>query len=299
MLDDKGNVPAILAMTLFLSPMALADENLFGYLSGAETLPEHAKEAYVWVTNRRNKGTGDYSATDYEAEFEYGFSSRFQGTLALTGQSIDTKGILIDAYIPADKHDGIRAAGVEAKLKYKILSALIDPVGLAVQAALEHDRLDPHSGQDKSTTSMTFSAFLQKNFLDDQLISVVNLANESTYADRDHITNLPPGFEWPTDPEMEIELTAGGGLSYRFAPRWFASVETFYQTEFETEVGQERWSWHAGPSLHFAERLWWATLTWMRQIRGGGETYAGQNDTHLHLIEKTKQEVRFKLGFNF
>jgi hypothetical protein len=98
---------------------------------------------------------------------------------------------------------------------------------------------------------------------------------------------------------MEIELKLGTGLTYRFAPKWYIGAEALYETEFETEVGQERWSWHAGPSLHYADRAWWATLTWMPQLRGGGETYPGQTDTDLHLIEKTKQELRVKVGYNF
>jgi hypothetical protein len=91
----------------------------------------------------------------------------------------------------------------------------------------------------------------------------------------------------------------GVGLAYRFAPRWFVGVETYYETEFETDVGQERWSWHAGPTLHYGDKAWWATLTWMPQLRGGGETYPEQTDTDLHLIEKTEQEIRLKLGYNF
>ena len=40
-------------------------------------------------------------------------------------------------------------------------------------------------------------------------------------------------------------------------------------------------------------------LTWTPQLRGGGLMYPGQTDTSLHLIEKTKQEIRFKIGLNF
>jgi hypothetical protein len=98
---------------------------------------------------------------------------------------------------------------------------------------------------------------------------------------------------------MEVELKAGTGVSYRFAPNWYASLEALYETEFETDVGQERWSVFAGPSLHYGGQRWWATLTWLPQLRGGGEQYAGQADTNLHLIEKTRQEARLKLGFNF
>jgi hypothetical protein len=278
---------------------ALADENLLGYLSGAETLPAGAKEAYLWVTQRQDKGVGSYRATDVEAEYEYGITSRLTGALALKGQSIHTRGILIDGYVPGDASYGLRASGIEAKLKYMFLSPALDAVGLAGRVGLEYSWLDPHSGQDKHKVSATTDLLLQKFFLDDQLVAVANLGMESTYARREPIDNLPAGFEWSTDPEMEIELKTGVGLAYRFAPRWFVGAETFYETEFETEVGQERWSWHAGPSLHYADRGWWATLTWMPQLRGGGETYPGQTDTDLHLIEKTKQEIRIKFGYNF
>jgi hypothetical protein len=55
----------------------------------------------------------------------------------------------------------------------------------------------------------------------------------------------------------------------------------------------------AGPTLHYGGKRWWATLTWLPQLQGGGLDYEGQTDTDLHLIEKTKQEVRFKFGLNF
>lgn len=277
----------------------LADENLFGYVSGAETLPEGVKEAYLWITRRDDKGIGEYSAYDVEAEFEYGLTSRLTGAVALKAMSIDTQGILIDGYVPADEEYGLRPSGVEAKLKYKFLSPVLNDIGLAARLSLEHSWLDPHSGQDKDTTSVGLDLQAQKFFLDDQLVAVGNFGIESTYAKRADIDGLPSGFDWPTDPEMEIELKAGTGLSYRIAPRWFVGAETFYETEFETEVGQERWSWHAGPTVHYADKKWWATLTWLQQIRGGGEQYAGQTDTDLHLIEKTKQELRFKVGYNF
>ena len=101
------------------------------------------------------------------------------------------------------------------------------------------------------------------------------------------------------DPEMEIGLSYRTGLSYRIAPKWFIGAEIVYDTEFETEVGQERWTVQAGPSVHYAQQKWWMTLTWLPQLRGGGEMYEGQTDTDLHLIEKTETEVRLKVGINF
>ena len=113
------------------------------------------------------------------------------------------------------------------------------------------------------------------------------------------IAGLPADFEWPTHPELEIEVTAADGVSYGFAPNWFVGAEFFYQTEHETEVGQECWSLQAGPTLHYGGRQWWATLTWMPQLHGGGTFHDGQVDTSLHLIEKTKQEIRLKVGYYF
>lgn len=291
------SVLAALTMTT-TAPAAQADENLFGYLSGAETLPQGAGELYFWLTNRSDKGVGDYSATDLGIEYERGFTPKFTGGIAILGQSIDTQGILIDGYVPGDEDYGLRFSGFEGKLKYKFRSPLIDPVGLAMQVSLENLVLDPHSGRDKDTLSLGLDLMLQKNFLGDTLVTVMNVGTEATYADRAPIDDLPEDFDWPTDPEMEIELKFGLGASYRFASNWFAGVETFYVTEFETEVGQERWSWHGGPTLHYGGKAWWATLTWLPQIEGGGETYPGQT-LDLHLIEKTKSEIRFKLGFNF
>ena len=40
-------------------------------------------------------------------------------------------------------------------------------------------------------------------------------------------------------------------------------------------------------------------MTWLPQLAGGGEMFPEQDDKNLHLIEKTKQEVRLKFGYNF
>jgi opacity protein-like surface antigen len=305
---------AALAAVLLALP-AQADEHLLGYVSGAETLPQGASEAYLFVTRRWDKDQGDYTAYDTEVEYEYGLTHRLTASLALKGQSIDTDGLVIDGYLPGAENDGLKPSGVEAKLKYNFLSAAKDPVGLSGTFALKQNWLDPHSGKDKDTTKADFSLQLQKLLLDDQLTLVANTGIEATYAKRaplDAATqasadaamqvltgDLAASFEWPTEPEMEIEFRLGAGASYRFAPNWSIGAETLYATEFETEVGQERWSWFAGPSIHYGGETWWATLTWFEQLAGGKEQYINQADDTLHLIEKTRHELRFKLGYNF
>lgn len=292
-------MPAIALCAWIACGAAQADEHLFGYLKGAEPLPRGAVEFYEILTSRTDKGTGHYHALDSETEIEYGFTDRLSGYFGLRAMAIDTRGLLLDAYIPADEDYGLRTAGVETAVKYNFRSPAKHRVGVASSLALSVGWLDAHSGQDKSTISIENRYQFQTYLRDGRVILVGNLGFEATRAKRDPVPNLPPGFEWPTEPEMEIGLQLGLGASYRFAPGWFLGLEAFHDREYETEVDVERWSWQAGPTIHYGGRRWWSTFTWFPQLEGGGPTYDGQPDTSLHLIEKTEQELRLKVGFNF
>jgi hypothetical protein len=296
LLEKRGS---LVVVGVLLSLSAQADENLFGYVKGAEPLPKHALEFYALVTSRQDKGTGDYKARDFEAEIEYGVTDKLAISGRLIGLGIDTSGLSIDGYLPKDEKYSLKVSGAEAAIKYNFLTPALDDFGVSTYTSLTYLTLDPHSGQDKNTLTFEELLLLQKYFLDGQLIVAGNVGIEATRADRATINNLPEGFDWPTDPEMELELTTGAGLTYRFLPNWFAGVEAIYAQENETEVGLERWSVQAGPSLHYGGQKWWGTLTWLPQLKGGGETYPEQHDTDLHLVEKTKQEYRLKFGVNF
>lgn len=289
---------AVMAGALLVPAVAHADENLLGYNVGAETLPKGSGEVYVVNTLRSDKGQGEYSAIDTEIEGEYGVTDRISLSAAAQFLTIDTNGLIIDGYLPQAIDKGPRFAGLEVKGKFNVLSPALDDFGLAVITSAEWRRLDPHSGQAKTEFEGKALLSAQKYFQQGRIVWIGNLGMKAGVADRAPIANLPAGFDWPTTPEAEIELSAGTGVSARVAPGWYVGAETQYATEFETEVGQERWSLFAGPSLHYGGKKIWATLTWFPQLTGGGERYEGQTD-HLHLIEKTKNEFRLKLGFNF
>lgn len=289
----------LLVCSTLLSPAAMADESLFGILKGAETLPKNALEIIQHVTRRYDKGQGTYEALDTKIELEYGLTDRATAAVYVLGQSVRTEGLQINGYLPRDEASALRASGVEASIKYNFLSPAKDDFGLASYFATSYSWLDPHSGQDKKKLTFELELLMQKYFLDGELIWVGNAGMESTLAQRTAIADLPAGFEWSTEPEMEIGFKAGTGLSWRFAPNWFVGGEVVYETEFETEVGQERRSVQAGPTVHYGSKDWWLSLSYLPQISGGGEKYDGQTDDNLHLIEKTKQEIRLKLGFNF
>lgn len=45
-------------------------------------------------------------------------------------------------------------------------------------------------------------------------------------------------------------------------------------------------------------KTFWGTLSYLEQLKGGGESYDGQ-PSDLHLIEKTEREVVLTIGYNF
>lgn len=278
---------------------AVADENLFGYVRGSEVLPKGSGEFYQWVTQRNNKGTGHYRAVDTKTEVEYGVTDRFQVSAEVNGLAVKSQGLLINGYLPKDIDANLRLQGFEVAAKYNFLSPAKDDFGLSAYTSFEYGRLDVHSGQQKRELEFEAQLQAQKYFLEGQLTWVGNIGLRAAHEKRKAIADLPEDFEWPTDPEMEISTKIGTGLSYRFAPGWYAGVEALFENEYETEVGQERWSIFGGPSLHYGGKQWWATLTVFRQLRGGGERYDGQPAKQLHLIERTKNELRLKVGYNF
>lgn len=287
------------ALIFFTCSHGFADENLLGYVRGVETMPANSWEVYQIVTSRDGKGKGSYHAWNTQAEVEYGVTDRFTVMAEADMQAINTNGLVIDAYMPKDERYGLTPSGVEFALKYNFLRPAIDPLGLSTYLSFNHAWLDPHSGQDKDIRSVEMEFLFQKYFLDAQLIWVLNVGMESTWAKRGKIDDLPAGFEWPTQPEMEIEVKYGTGLSYRFISNWFIGGEWLYEAEYETTIDRERFSIFAGPSLHYARQNWWATLTWMPQLQGGGQSYPDQPDRSLQLVEKTEQETRLKVGFVF
>ncbi|MEO6433860.1 MAG: DUF6662 family protein [Sphingomicrobium sp.] len=79
---------SLVALAFSLPTVAQADENLFAYSYGSETLPAGGTEAYLWATDRRGKGSGSYNAQDYKFELEHGFTNRLQASLYVNFLSI-------------------------------------------------------------------------------------------------------------------------------------------------------------------------------------------------------------------
>ena len=88
------------------------------------------------------------------------------------------------------------------------------------------------------------------------------------------------------------------GASYRFAPGWFVGVEGRIRSEYPEFDGhtQEHSVLFVGPSLHYGAERWWTTVSWGYQVWGYGVDEPVHNKSYL---EETRNEYRFKVGFNF
>lgn len=273
---------AALAATLALAPTgAKADENMFGYVYGADTLPQGKWEIYNWTTWRHSKDVGDYDAFDIQFELEYGITDRFQTSTYLMFDLRDQSGLDPEEYgdISQFKFDGLKQA-----FKYNVLSTYKDPIGLSFYLEPGWSRYHKVTGERIDEFEIETKVILQKNFRDDTIIWALNLT---------------PEFEWyfPDDEATETEFIfeATTGLSFRIAKNWFTGVEVRYHTEFPEYGAQEHQAVFVGPNIHFGGEKWWFTLTWLPQIWGE----PNDEGSHRHFGEHEKSELRLKVGYNF
>jgi hypothetical protein len=272
--------------TGLLSSTARADEQLFGWVLGSETLPAGHAEAYEFLTYRTGKAEGTYRALDTETELEYGFTDQFQASVSLENNYFYNKGVNGPRDALNDTNV-FRFGGVVLSAKYRLLSPFKDPVGFTLRLEcgyLSHDEVD---GLKETEGYIAPQFILQKNYFDDTLVIDVNGGTEFAWGKR-------PAETYP----RELAFTGGGGISYRFAPNWYIGLENHVRAEYPLfHLGHyEHVVDYAGPSIHYAAQRWWVTLSYNYQIFGNGidEPASGQT-----FAEEVRHQIRLKIGFNF
>ena len=261
---------------------ARADENMFGYTYGSETLPKGKGEIYAWITRRSGKESGTYHAWDLSTEGEYGFSDRFQTSLYLNWRAHDIENV------PGfDDRDGLGFQGAQLAFKVRLTSPYDSPIGLALYFEPGYSHIEKISGERVQEWEFESKLIAQKNFAGDKLITAANFMVEQEF---ERASGGGPDFEG----ELLMELTAGASL--RVAPRWFVGVEGRGHTEFpDMDLGnQEHLAWFLGPNLHYGSKKWWFTATVLQQVDGWPNT----GDSSLHLEEHERSEMRLKIGVN-
>jgi hypothetical protein len=275
----------------FTATAAQADERYFGYVYSAEVMPKGETEAELWVTDRRGKEMGHYSAQDYRLELEHGFTDR----LTIAGYAnFESHHIrrLEPEFDNVSRDFGFK--GLSAEFKYNVLSPYKDSVGLTLYAEPGWSRIHKVSGEKGTEYELELKAILQKNFLDDRLIWATNFTFEPEWEKEVEVDPVTGDVEKEWEKELKLEVSTG--LSYRIAPRWFAGIEGRYSSVYPhwTEgLHRETYAVSAGPTIHYAGKKWWATLTYLPQLFGSPSP-----NRSLALDEFEKRELRLLVGLN-
>jgi hypothetical protein len=279
----------LLLFNLMSGVAAQADENLFGYSSSTDTLPQNAWELYQWVTYRTQKAGGTYQAIDYRTEIEYGWTNSLSQAIYFNFRQhkINGSAPLDETGNPEypDLLTGVRFQGVQSAFKYNVLSAYKDPIGLSFYLEPGFSQIFKITGQEQEEYSLEVKALLQKNFMENLMSVVVNFNLEH------EVRRFKGNDLW----EKELAAEATGGISYRFIPNWFGGLETRYHSEYPEYGKREHWALFLGPTVHYGAKAWWFTATILPQFKGGPRE-DGQTG---HLSEHEKIEYRLKLGYNF
>lgn len=297
---------------LAVAPMeGHADETLWLYTKGAETLPKGVVELKSGVLSRRGKSDSDYVFNDFRIEAEYGITDRITGYAELLVFDHDYSTSNPDLQPFFDTQGGADGsfsktsiAGYEIGAKFNLLSPYKDKVGLAVSVAWDHRdkyRLDGAS-IDQDALELTFH--VQKNFLDNQLIFAFS-----------------PKIEWedrksPGVREKEIALDIAMGGSYRVAPNWYVGAEFRHQSdylspldtttgEYDPDLARSKFPFHfgsqyqngnyLGPTVHYARARWWVTGGFLWQVFGGGKFAFNRDGRNVDEHEKYHAGLTFSL----
>ncbi len=273
----------VLAAVFLLSISAgRADEQIFGFVRGAETLPANHSELYQFITMREGKDAGCYHGFDFETEYEYGFTDQLQASFSVVQHYFNNQDVP-----ELNNRNNYRFGGFEGSAKYRLFSPFKDPLGVALRVEAGYLLYDEVDGLKQHERYIKPEIDFQKDFLEDRLICNVDLGVEWAWGKQ-------PAEQYP----KELALEAAAGVAYRFAPNWFAGVEIHNRTEYpQFDFNNfEHTVVFAGPSIHYSQQRWWATLTWNYQVYGDG---VDEPDSGQTFAEEARQVVRLKVGFNF
>lgn len=288
---------AIAATAFALAAPAFAGESPFGYVYTTDTHPRGEREIEQWITQRHGQSRGDFDLWQGRTELEYGITDRLQASVYLNYDYVsafrnrpdDTTGpgaFVPDSADPEARYRRTFFQSFSSEWIYRVLSPYKDPIGLALY-------VEPTWGPDQQ--ELEAKLILQKNFLDDRLVWAANL---TAAAEKER-------FHGDWEREGELELTSG--IAYQFAPRWHAGLEYRYHRGYEGRGFSAAKRQYAvnflGPSVHYGERNWWVTATFLKQLANarayndaaaediiGGRFYGEHHE---------RQELRVKVGLSF
>lgn len=299
-----GRLLALTALFSGLSSFAFAEESQFGYVYTTDLLPREAKELEQWMTWRHQKIAGKFDEVEGRTEVEYGLLDNLQVALYANyawarafqngpfGET--TKPEQFDDYPevgPDDHFQATRFVGVSGEAIYRLLSPYTDGVGLAFY-------VEPTIGP--SFRELETKAILQKNFLDDRLITAFNFtyAPEWRHVDDE---DSPGSKTWNIETDVNYNFAA----SYRFMPNWSAGFELVNEQEFNSFNFKNRSSsaYYLGPSVHYGGKDFFLTATFLEQMpwakQHSDTTDGALVGGRVYDVDFERYRLRIKAGFYF
>jgi hypothetical protein len=302
--DRSRGLLAVLALCVSsLSYQAKAEESQFGYVYTTDLLPQGAKEVEQWATWRHQKTGGYFDQIDGRTEFEFGLTDKLQLAFYANyvwsrayhdgpfGETTPPEPLSYDKPGPDDHYNATRFVGFSAEAIYRLWSPYSDPLGVAVY-------VEPTIGP--AFRELEAKLILQKNFLDDRLVTAFNL----TYAPEwryDTVEDDPTRKTWG----YETDVNANVAASYRFAPNWSAGFELINEHEYNsyTFSKESNDGYFFGPVIHYGGKKFFVTATFLEQLPWASEhsdTVPGANvDRRIYDNDFEKYRLRIKAGWYF
>lgn len=248
------------ALAGVLPQSVLAGESPFGWIYTTDVHPVGTREFEQHIDVQRTQSQGSYSNTLLRSELEFGITPKYQTSFYVNSRLINafrngsdgsTGGPNTDIPAGFDSMSRYRMNRIESvswENIYQVLNPLVDPIGLALY-------FEPTWGP--RNKELEVKLLLQKNFLDDRLITAANLDFASEKNNRG------------SDVERASEINFQVGASYRFVNKWSAGLELRNHREFAGYRWQipQHSAWFLGPNVHYATKDWWMTVAWRHQLR--------------------------------
>lgn len=300
----------LLCCTIFLLGCEVkAEEPLFGFVSTTDLLPLGKSEVAQWLTWRSGKTVGEFDVVEGRTEYEYGLSDRLQFAVYLNYEwaLADHDDVINGSTLPPatlsnlqvgsnSRLDTTRFTGGSLEAIYRILSPYIDPVGLALY-------LSPSIGA--QFREVETRVILQKNFVDDRLVVAFNVTDTADWFDipsaPESGDNNSPDRMWNSSSTFAFGLAS----TYRFTAGWSAGAELQNEREYSgldpfSRSARTNVAYYLGPSLHYADRHMYATLTYLTQLPFASD-YAHSHpdfdvDGRNYGAGNERIRLRFKIG---
>lgn len=321
-MKNSLKIAGIICAILSASP-AQAEENLWIYARGSDTRPQGSWEVKISDVMMKGKSSGKYTRHEIRPAVEYGITDKltvgataiiFKHDYSLKNEELDPMHSTQGG--KGGKYNHTTIGGYQLMTKYNFLSPYKDAIGLSAGFTFdtrEKYRLD---GADINQKSYITRLFIQKNWLDDKLTFAINPVVE---LERRKATG-ESGEGDVLEEEIAFEILAG--ISYRVAPKHFFGLEWRHQRDHLTPTergkslnpGHQSSNWdpnnlriganhqyanYFGPTYHYAQKNWWATVGALWQVSGGGKAGRGINGDGKNWDEHERVHIGFLTGYEF